>query len=150
MKSSISSSTLWAQNSIGAVKSIAVGIVFVLGAQVLSGKPGPHEPQGIVSDWTHHHVLFPDTEDDSVKSQIRRDPRWMSNWYHRHHEAWWRDHHRWPGEQDEESIRDWSVPLGAASFEPVFDGNYTFVINAQTGFGNLNAISEGGGNFLAT
>src|SRR5208337_402134 len=47
-----------------------------------------HVRLGIVSDWTHHHVLYPDSKDDSAMARIRRDPRWVQSWYLRHPEAW--------------------------------------------------------------
>ena len=75
------------------MKGIAVGIVFALTAQVLVGQTAPHVPLGIVSDWTHHHVLYPDSKDDSMMARVRRDPRWLQNWYLRHQEGWWPVHH---------------------------------------------------------
>jgi len=69
------------------MKGIVVGIVFALTAHVFVGEPAPHVPLGIVSDWTHHHVLYPDAKDDSVMARIRRDPRWAQNWYLRHQET---------------------------------------------------------------
>jgi len=134
------------------MKSIVVGLVFALTAQVLVGKPAPHVPLGIVSDWTHHHVLFPDSKDDSVMARIRRDPRWKQNWYLRHREAWWPEHHRGPGKADKGSRRDWSVPLAASpltsGFEPLF--NFTFAIGPDTGYGALNTTDNSNGVFLAT
>jgi hypothetical protein len=109
-----------------------------------------HVPLGIVSDWTHRHVRYPDSKDDSVMAQIRRDPRWVQNWYLRHQETWWPIgpiHH--PGPRGG-SRRDWSVPLGTASFEPVFDSSFTFTIGTETGSGTLNLISQSAGTYLAT
>src|ERR1039457_1005877 len=115
------------------VKGIVVGIVFALTAQALVSQPAPHVPLGIVSDWTHHHVLYPDSKDDSVMARIRRDPRWVQNWYLRHREAWWPEHHRRPREG---SRRDWSLPLGTSGFGPLCD--ITFAIGAMTGHGSVN------------
>ena len=106
-----------------------------------------HVPLGIVSDWTHRHVLYPDSEDGSMMARIRTDPRWVQNWYLRHRETWWPIHYRWHGGG---SRRDWSVPLGTASFEPVFDSSFTFTIGTETGFGTLNLISQSAGTYLAT
>jgi len=131
------------------MKGIAVGIVFALAAQVLVCEPAPHVPLGIVSDWTHYHVLYPDSKDDSVMAQIRRDPRWVQNWYLRHQEAWWPKHHR---RHREHRHRDWSVPLEASpltsGFEPLFD--FTFAIGPDAGYGSLNTTDAGDGEFLAT
>ncbi len=105
-----------------------------------------HVRLGIVSDWTHHHVLYPDSKDDSVMARVRRDPRWMQSWYLRHPEAWWPIHYSGHGRG---SRRDWIVPLGTVSFEPVFDSSFTFTIDTETGFGSLNLISQSTG-YLAT
>jgi len=43
------------------------------------GQTAPHVHLGIVSDWTQHHVLYPDSKDDSAMARIRRDPRWVQN-----------------------------------------------------------------------
>jgi hypothetical protein len=136
------------------VKGIVVGIVFALTAQALVSQSAPHVPLGIVSDWTHHHVLYPDSQDDSVMARIQKDPRWVQNWYLRHREAWWPEHHRWPGKGRR---RDWSVPLMASptpsmplisGFEPLFD--FTFTIGPNTGYGSLNTTDIGNGEFVAT
>ena len=126
------------------MKGIVAGIVLVLTAQALVGQPAPHVPLGIVSDWTNHHVLYPDSKDDSVMAGIRRDPRWLQNWYLRHREPWWPKRHRSPGKR---SRRDWSVPLGTTAFEPLFD--FTFTIGPDTGYGSLGATYIGSGEFLA-
>jgi hypothetical protein len=127
---------------------IVIGIWFALSAQVLLGESAPHVPLGLVSDWTHQHVLFPDSKDYSVMAQIQRDPRWVQNWYLRHQEAWWPKHNR----HRERRHRDWSVPLEAfpltSGFEPLFD--FTFAIGPDTGYGSLNTIDAGNGQFLAT
>jgi len=127
------------------MKGIVAGIVFALTAQVLVGQTAPHVPLGIVSDWSHHHVLYPDSKDDSAMARVRSDPRWVQNWYLRHREAWWPKHHR---RQRERSHRDWSVPLGTTAFEPLFD--YAFSLGPDTGYGTLNTTDVGGGEFNAT
>jgi hypothetical protein len=79
------------------MKGIVVGVGFVLTAQLLVAQTAPRVPLGIVSDWTHRHVLYPHSKDSSAMAEIRRDPRWAQNWYLRHREAWWPAHHRGPG-----------------------------------------------------
>jgi len=44
----------------------------------------PHVPRSVVSDWTHRHLLYPDSKDASVMERVRKDPRWAHNWYLRH------------------------------------------------------------------
>jgi hypothetical protein len=152
MKFRISSGVGWAPVSLGAVKGIVVGAVFALTAQVVVSKNAPHVPLGIISDWTHHHVLYPDSKDDSVRARTRRDPRWLQNWYLRHREAWWSEDHRGLGEADGGNHRDWSVPLSASpltsAFEPLFD--FAFSIGPNTGYGSLNTTDIGNGEYLAT
>jgi hypothetical protein len=142
----------WSLAFPGAVKGVIVVLVFAVTAQVLVAQSAPHVPQGIVADWTDHHVLFPDSNDEAVMAQIRRDPRWTHNWYLRHREAWWPEHPREHGNPDEDSRRDWSVPLSAtpltSAFEPVFD--FAFTIGSNTGYINLNTTDIGNGEFLAT
>jgi hypothetical protein len=131
------------------MKSIVVAILCALTAQALVGQSAQHVPLGIVSDWTHRHVLFPDSKDNSVMARIQRDPRWVQNWYLRHREAWWSEYHR----GHRAGIhRDWSVPLSASpstsGFEPLF--NFAFTIGPDTGYGSLNTTDNGNGEFLAT
>lgn len=152
MKLRIPSGIRWALAYVGPLTGVVLGIVFALNAHGLMGKPAPHAPLGIVSDWTHHHVLYPDSKDASVTARNRRDPRWTHNWYLRHQEAWWPQR---PGrivKPRESSRRDWSEPLAASpspfGFEPLF--NYTFAIGPDTGHGTLNTTNIGGGEFLAT
>ena len=143
------------------MKSMVASIVLALAAQVLVGQTAPrvspqlptqipsHVRLGIVSDWTHHHVLYPDSKDESAMARARRDPRWMQNWYIRHPEIWW------PGPfhgRHGRSRRDWSVPLTGSpltsAFEPRFDFAFTNGIDA--GNGSLNTTDNGDGLFLAT
>jgi hypothetical protein len=143
------------------MKDIVAGIVLALAAQVLVGQTAPrvspqlptqipsHVRLGIVSDWTHHHVLYPDSKDESAMARARRDPRWMQNWYIRHPEIWW------PGPfrgRHGRSRRDWSVPLTASpltsAFEPLFD--FAFTNGTDAGNGSLNTTDNGDGLFLAT
>ena len=130
------------------MKSIMVCFMSALNALVLVGKPAPHFPVGIVSDWTHHHVLYPASNDFSLMARIRGDPRWLQDWYLRHLEAWWPIPPGRRGGAREGSRRDWTVPLGTATFEPLFD--FTFDIAPETGYGSLNTADQGNGEFLAT
>ncbi len=130
------------------MKGLVLGMVCALTAPAVVGQSVPHVPVGIASDWTHRHVLYPDSKDDSVMTRIQKDPRWVQNWYLRHPEGWWpiqrRPHPR-------RSRRDWSVPLEASpvvGFGQVFD--YTFNIAPETGYGTLNTIDLGNDQFLAT
>jgi hypothetical protein len=150
-----------------AIRGFVVAIVFTLTAQVLASKPAPHVPKGIVSDWTQRHVLYPNSQDESVMARFRGDPRWEQNWYLRHRERWWpeyhpeagspegdserdwpREHRRRPHVPGEESHRDWSISLGTATFQPIID--FSFTISPETAYGSLNVTDQGGGTWLAT
>lgn len=123
----------------------------LISSVMMTGQPAsPHVPLGIVSDWTHHHLLYPDSNDVFVRARIQGDPRWVQNWYLRHPEAWWPERHPRHPVPIQGSRRDWSVSLGTASFEPLFDGSFTFAIADDTGYGSVSTINEGNGSFLAT
>ncbi len=154
---------VWSLASPGARKGVVAGIVLALTAHALAGKPAPHVPKGIVLDWTHRHVLYPDSKDESVIAQFQNDPRLEQNWYLRHREAWWPDYHpessspdedsesEWARQHrppDKKSDRDWSLALGTAAFQPII--NFSFTISTQTAFGSLNVTDQGGGKWLAT
>jgi len=131
----------------------AVFFVVMVSTVLVKGQAAaPRHRQGIVADWTHHHVLYPDSRHESARAQTRTDPRWLQNWYLRHLETWWPEHPPGPAEGDEASHRDWSVSLVApawmSGFEPLF--NYSFAIGPDTGYGNLNTTDIGNGEFLAT
>jgi hypothetical protein len=110
-----------------------------------------HVPLGIVSDWTHHHVLFPDSKKAAVMARIQKDPRWLQNWYLRHPGTWWPERPRRPREDGKASRRDWNISLTAtpstSGFEPLFD--FAFDIAPETGYGSFHTTDEGNGQFLA-
>jgi len=152
MRSRIAADRRRSVTSESATKSMALGFVLALTAHALAGQPAPHEPNGMVSDWTHHHVLYPDSKDAAATPPMQGDPRWTHNWYLRHPEAWWPEHRRRRGLVEQGRRRDWSVPLAAIpsvyGFQPSF--NYTFSIGPDVGSGTLNTTNIGGGAFLAT
>ena len=134
--------------SLGAGKGAVACIVFALTAQVLMGKPAPHVPVRIVSDWTHHHILYPDSKENPVAAGIRRDPRWVQSWYLRHGEVRPRGHRPVPISPGKGNNRDWSISLGAATFQPTID--FSFTIPPQTAYGSVNVTDLGSGAWLAT
>jgi hypothetical protein len=157
----------WSRAFSWAMKTAFVGIVSVLSVQMLASKPAPHVPKGIVLDWTHRHVLYPDSFDESVMARFRKDPRWEQSWYLRHREAWWPENHPEPSLGDEagerewwpehhrerrlpggQSHRDWSINLGASPSSTVI--NFSFTLGANTAYGSVNVTDQGGGVWLAT
>lgn len=122
-------------------------MVFTLAAQGLASKPAPHEPKGVVSDWTQRHVLFSGADSASSQAHFQNDPRREQNWYLRHREAWWPDSHHKPGTPSNANKRDWSIPLGTSTL-PIID--FSFAIGAQTAYGSINVTDRGNGSWLAT
>ena len=104
-------------------------------------------PLSMVSDWTHHHLLYTDSNDPFVMLRLRDDPRWLQSWYLRYPQAWSQAY--LPGSY-KHPHRDWNVSLGTVSFVPVFDSTFTFTIGTQTGNGSLNLIAQAAGSYLAT
>ena len=134
------------------MRRTVAGVLIWLTTLAAVGKAAPHTRVGVVSDWTHRHVLFPDSKDASKMARLRRDPRWVQNWYNRHPDTWWPEHHRPHGGSGRRYRRDWNVTLSSssatASFEPVFD--FSFSLVQDTGYGSLNTTDAGAGQFLAT
>src|SRR5579862_9164753 len=133
------------------MKVLIAGMAIALCAIAAEGQAARHVPVGVVSDWTHRHVLYPASNERAVTARIQRDPRWLQEWYLRHPETWWPMRFRRPSIMKKAS-RDWSVSLSSspatAAFEPLF--NFTFAIGPDTGYGALNSTDNGGGVFLAT
>jgi hypothetical protein len=134
------------------MKLAFVSALMALVATPLTAAPAQQAPLGIVSDWTHHHILYPDSTNHSVMARIQKDPRWLRSWNLRHPEAWWPEYARKRGEAKQVIPRDWSLSLSASpptsAFEPLFD--YAFTILPETGYGSLNTTDVGNGEFLAT
>jgi hypothetical protein len=144
-----------AKKRLGKGLSIAAMFFFMVmtSSVLMTGQiAAPRVSHGIVSDWTHHHMLFPISTDGSVMARIQSDPRWVQNWYLRHPETWWPERPPEPGKTYEGSRRDWSLSLVESTwmsgFEPLF--NYSFVIGPDSGYGNLNTMDLGNGEYLAT
>jgi hypothetical protein len=131
------------------LKAGLVGIVVALSARMLIGKPAPHVPKSIVSDWSHRYVLYKEPSDGLGKADLE-DPRREQSWYLRHPEAWWPEYrHGHRHELPEEEIsRDWSINLGASSSSTVI--NFSFTISTETAYGSVNVTDQGGGVWLAT
>ena len=128
--------------------AVILGSLSISSVHAAAQSAATHRPQGIVSDWTHHHLLFPYTTDASVMAKLQNDPRWRQSWYLQHRESWWPEFRRrrhWKGVG-----RDWSVPLGTAFYQPLFDSTFTFTVGPQSGFGVLTSADLGGGQLLAT
>jgi len=127
----------------------AAGLVlaFLLSPLALRSQPAVNPSQGVVSDWSHHHILYPASGNLAITTRIANDPRWRNSWYLRHRQARWREWRR-GGAGGQGSGRDWSEPLGSTTFQPIFD--YIFDIAPETGYGSLNTLDQLNGVYLAT
>jgi hypothetical protein len=132
------------------LKAGLIGIVVVLSARMFAGKPAPHVPKSIVSDWSRRYVLYKESGDASGKPDFDKDPRREQSWYLRHPEAWWPGYRGGPRHllPEQEMNRDWSLNLGASSSSTVI--NFSFTISTETAYGSVNVTDQGGGVWLAT
>lgn len=126
------------------MRTTVILLICAFAVPLLAAQDGPRTPQGMISDWTHRHALYPDSKDASVMERLRTDPRWAQTSFRRH-EALWPEN---SGKRRKRGHRDWSVSLGAAPLGPVFDFN--FDIAPEVAFGSLNTADQGNGTFLAT
>ena len=145
------------------MKSIVVAIGCAVASlsmfgQTVSQHPGGasagHQRLGIVSDWSHRHVIYSAAKDASVRTRIQKDPRWTQNWYLRHPEEWWPGLRHQRLKSFKNIQRDWNVDLGPGegskipTFQPMFD--YSFAIGGETGNGTLNTFDNLNNTYLAT
>ena len=112
----------------------------------------------LVSDWTHHHVLYRESSGAPKDQTLSSDPRRIQSWYAHHPEFLWPQSFSAPSPKYFEAAngnRDWSVPLGASNFAPTYDGVFSFSLccgvasSPDTGFGIVSAIDLGNGSMLA-
>lgn len=104
----------------------------------------------VVADWSHRHVLFPQSQNYWAMARFQREPRFMNTWMLRRPRYGYPVFRHGPVNtaNNNGSQRDWNVPLGTVTYEPIIDFNYT--ISTQSGHGSLNTSDRGGGSFLAT
>src|ERR1017187_3786510 len=121
---------------------IAVFGVLFAGSPALHGQaPARQARPGAVSDWSHHHLLYPETKDAAVLARIQKDPRWSQNRALRHPETWWPER-RMLRRNAKGVERDWSEPLGTLGFAPQFDASFSFSIGADAGHGTWSTTAQ--------
>jgi hypothetical protein len=101
-------------------------------------EPSKNHRNGIVQDWSRHHVVYPRTGSLRSLIAVQNDPRALLSWQAATRDDWRRDRARGrDGDGDHDRHldhqgihRDWSISLGAASTAPamspaqfVFDPN---------------------------
>ncbi|HEV2645992.1 MAG TPA: hypothetical protein VGU46_06470 [Acidobacteriaceae bacterium] len=129
--------------------TVAAFSTFLAGSQQASAqKQNKHVPLSVVSDWTHSHLLFPESKDNAVTGRLQREIRWQHSWYAHHPDAWWPQHYGHFRRDLDKSKRDWSTTLGSATYEPTYD--FDFTLGNQSGYGSLNTTDPGGGLFTAS
>src|SRR5882724_5491229 len=91
---------------------------------------------GLPDDWTHRHVLFPDSLVPEVREAVQREPRYWLDQARRKGEApvspaWSREISR-RGDRSKKERRkaDWSVSLGKPVAAGMYPAKFTFNVNA--------------------
>jgi len=109
-----------------------------------------HVRRPVVFDWTHRHVLYPESQNYWATARLQQDERFVNTWMLRHPHYWYPIFPRGPiSAVNNKSHRDWNVSLGTTpTYEPIIDFSYT--VSTQSGHGSLNTSDRGGGSFLAT
>ena len=93
---------------------------------------------GLPDDWTHHHVLFPDSLSPEVREALQRDPRYWLHQARRKGEALvgpaWSREIPLRGDRSKKKKTttkvDWSVSLGKPIAAGMYPAKFTFNVNA--------------------
>jgi len=132
----------------GLVKAVVVAFVLGLVARALLSEPVLHAPHSRVSDWRSYHTLHPVPRRSIAADRGPVHPVITDDPTPRRQQDWWPERFRGQGKANAASNRDWNVPIGTATFEPMFD--FSFDIAPETGYGSFNTLDEELGDFLAT
>ena len=107
-------------------------------AIVSSGNPGSTPRMGLVDDWTHHHVIFPDPGNATEAMahgryqewyRVASDPRFLMQQMKRNRP--WMGRGRGFGAVTAAPHRDWAFSLGSGTVaENMFPAKFGFDINA--------------------
>ena len=112
------------------MKSFAPVILLMLAAVLvvlLFGQaPAAYQPLSIVDDYSHKLLITPDTTNLLTLAQIRRDPRYLHNWYLRHRNIWWPQRQK----GSDGLSRDWSVAIGGNVGNQSAVAKFNFDVNA--------------------
>ncbi|PYO34388.1 MAG: hypothetical protein DMD86_08700 [Candidatus Rokuibacteriota bacterium] len=90
---------------------------------------------GLPDDWTHRHVLFPDSLFPDVGEAVQRDPRYWLQQARRKGEApvspaWFREIPLRGDRSKKKRKVDWSVSLGKPVAAGMYPAKFTFNVNA--------------------
>ena len=94
-------------------------------------RPKEHA-NGIVQDWSHHHVVFPRFGEIHSLIAVQDNPRAQLAWQHSLRQDW-RRNYRWrhPYHRPSQIHTDWSISLGSGTTAPaMYPAKFTFDINA--------------------
>jgi hypothetical protein len=123
--------------------------LFVLSQGAIGQKAPKHVAAPAISDWSHSHLIFPESKDNRVTERIQKEIRWQHNSKLRHRENWWPEYHgHYRRDLKNKSTRDWNTTLGSTTYEPIYDFN--FALGGQSGYGSLNTTDTFNGGFAAT
>jgi hypothetical protein len=91
-------------------------------------------PEGIVQDWSRHHVVFPRVGPIQSLIAVQHDRRAILSWQEAEREDWHRERDRWrhhSHEAQDTIHRDWSIGLGGGTTAPaMYPAKFTFDLNA--------------------
>src|SRR5579864_9585987 len=100
----------------GVVRRIALIIVVVAVTTALAVRTTPPASPhvSVVHDWSNHHIVYGNSDLETLALLARRDPRALSNWVHRNSHLL---HTRQTGPyvrptQNKNSRIDWAMSLG--------------------------------------
>ena len=121
------------------MRVISFAVLMVLAVLVLSGQKPTHTPVSVITDWTDHHLLFPESDSIARMAEVRRDPRYgfqsakrRWSWLSRDQGQSHRDDRDGHWDRDDQaSTRDWSLSLGIAGVGPqAYPSKFTFDVGA--------------------
>jgi hypothetical protein len=85
---------------------------------------------GVVQDWTQHHVVYPRIGEIRSLIAVQNDPRAILSWQAAEREDWHRSR-GWHHFRESSMERDWSISLGTGTTAPaMYPAKYTFNTSA--------------------
>jgi hypothetical protein len=123
-----------------AASALCLLSLFALRAYAQDKDQKQDHPNGIVQDWSRHHLAYPRVGPIQSMIALEHDPRAILSWQEAEREDWHRAKDR-DGDGDGEHRhshvgpsgiqRDWSISLGSGTTAPsMYPAKYTFDINA--------------------
>jgi hypothetical protein len=113
------------KNSWRIVGQIFLGVALIFALATVCGAQSADEHIHLVTDWSHHHLIFSEPHSLMQRFELSRDPRYVQQWMrrnaerrHNHDESRWRR----AIEHPDHLQGDWSFDMGTGA--TVGAGNY--------------------------